>query len=306
MNAFQSLPGPLQGVLSLLGLFLNTVFWCLPLFAVTFIKLVVPTPAWYRLWGAVLNRIATNWVYCNNLIIRLTKSIRWEVSGLNDLAERGWYLVLANHQSWLDIVVLQKVFYRRIPFLKFFLKKELIWVPLLGQAWWALDFPFMKRHSRAYLEKHPERKGQDLETTRKACAKFKHLPVAIMNFVEGTRYNPEKARRQKTPYARLLKPKAAGVAFVLGAMGEHLTRILNVTISYPQGEKSLWDFMCGRVRRIKVDVEVIPITRDLLGDYFNDRDFQGRFQDWLNEIWARKDKLLEASENQGALAEPGT
>jgi 1-acyl-sn-glycerol-3-phosphate acyltransferase len=305
MKIFQWLPGPVQGVISLLALFVNTVFWSSLLFVATFFKFIVPVEPWRRLWGRFSNWVATKWVLVNNLSIRMTKSIHWDVSGISGLDPKGWYLVIANHQSWLDIVVLQKVFYNKIPFLKFFLKKNLIWIPILGQAWWALDFPFMKRHSRSYLEKHPERKGQDLETTRQACSKFKNIPVSVMNFVEGTRFTLEKARKQGSPYAGLLKPKAAGVAFVLGAMGDQLSDILNVTISYPDNAKSLWGFMCGRVRRIKIRVETIPITPELLGDYFKDMEFQQRFQDWINTMWARKDDLMLSMNERPGLSAPG-
>lgn len=306
MKIFQWLPGPVQGVLSLAALFVNTVFWTTPLFVATFLKFIVPVDSWRRFWGRFSNWLAMKWVFVNNLAIRMTKSIHWDVSGIAGLDPKGWYLVMSNHQSWLDIVVLQKVFYKKIPFLKFFLKKNLIWIPLLGQAWWALDFPFMKRHSRAYLEKHPERKGEDLETTRRACAKFKNIPVSVMNFVEGTRFTLEKARKQGSPYAGLLKPKAAGVAFVLGAMGDQLSSILNVTISYPNSAKGLWAFMCGRVRRIKVRVETIPITPELLGDYFRDHEYQRRFQEWLNTIWDQKDELMLTMAERPRLSAPAT
>lgn len=292
MIFFQKLPGSLQGYISFFLLFLNTIICCIPLFVLTLLKAIIPAAGWRRFWGRRLNLIATYWIFINNTIIRLTKSIHWDVSGLVDLDPKGWYLVISNHQSWLDIVVLQKVLYRKIPFLKFFLKKELIWVPLLGQAWWALDFPFMKRYSRAYFKKHPEKRGKDLETTRRACAKFKKMPVAVMNFVEGTRFTSEKAQGQDSPYTNLLKPKAAGIAFVLGAMGESLSHILNVTISYPDATKGLWAFMCGKIHRVKVVVETIPITPELVGDYSRDKDFQQRFQTWLNELWNKKDQLL--------------
>ena len=294
MKIFQILPGPVQGALSLILLFVNTVLCCTALFAATFFKVIVPLGAWRRFWGCVANHIATFWIGMNNLGISLTKKVHWDVRGLSGLSEKAWYLVISNHQSWLDIVVLQKIFHRKIPFLKFFLKKNLIWVPFLGQAWWALDFPFMRRYSRAFLEKHPELRGKDLETTRKACAKFKHIPVSIMNFVEGTRFTPEKAARIESPYANLLKPKAAGIAFVLGAMGENLTSILNVTIAYQEGKKGLWSFMCGRIQKVKVVVEAIPVTPELLGDYFKDHEFQRRFQEWVNEMWDKKDQLLQS------------
>jgi hypothetical protein len=129
------------------------------------------------------------------------------------------YLVISNHQSWVDIPALIQALNRRTPFFKFFLKKELIWVPFLGLAWWALDYPFMKRYSKAFLAKHPELAGQDLKITKEACELFKRQPVTVVNYLEGTRFNETKRKQQGSPFKRLLKPKAGGVAFVLAAMG---------------------------------------------------------------------------------------
>ena len=109
--------------------------------------------------------------------------------------------------------------------MKFFLKKELIWVPVLGIVWWALDFPFMKRTASA---------RKDMETARKACDKFRLLPVTIMNFLEGTRFTTAKQERENSPFAHLLKPKPGGMAVVLGALGRQLYSILDVTIVYPE------------------------------------------------------------------------
>src|SRR6185436_13395597 len=106
---------------------------------------------------------------------------------------------------------------------------------LLGLAWWALDFPFMKRYTKQQLAKRPELAGRDIEATRRACAKFMHIPVSIMNFVEGTRFTRAKHDSQESPFQFLLKPKAGGVAFVLDAMGRALQSILDVTIVYPNG-----------------------------------------------------------------------
>lgn len=295
------LPGPIHGVISLLLLALNTIFWTFFLFTVTFLKIIIPIPAWRSLCGKVLNQIATSWVFFNNLNIALTKRIKWDVKGLSSLKPDGWYLVLSNHQSWMDIVVLQKVLFRKVPFLKFFLKNELIWVPLLGQAWWALDFPFMKRFSKDYLKKNPHMKGKDMETTRKACEKFKNIPVSIMNFVEGTRFTRDKQKQQNSPYRNLLKPKAAGIAFVMGAMGDQLEHILNVTIVYPNNNNSFWAFLCGKVRDIRVRVDSVPVTGDLIGDYFNDLEYREKFQNWLNNMWNEKDGQIALLTGQKAI-----
>lgn len=293
------LPAPIRGAVSLLMYGMNTILCTTPLFFMALLKWIIPIRAWRVLCSRVLNGLANIWISINNFNMRLTQRIHWDVSGLEVLKKNRWYLVVANHQSWADILVLQKVFHRKIPFLKFFLKKELIWVPILGQAWWALEFPFMKRYSESFLKKRPHLRGKDLETTRKACEKFKTTPISIMNFVEGTRFTPSKHRRQQSPFDRLLKPKAGGIAFVLGAMGDYLDHILNVTIVYPQGPKNFWGFVSGKVNEIKVRVEALPIPKEVLGDYHRDHEFRERFQAWVNDLWQDKDRCMTALMNGG-------
>lgn len=288
------LPAPARGALAFALITINTLFWAVLLFPAAALKLI-PVPAFRRMLSRVLIWISENWIACNNLSFALLNRVEWEFEGLSGLSREQWYLVISNHQSWADILVLQKMSNRRIPFLKFFLKQELIWVPVLGLAWWALDFPFMKRFSRAELEKNPSLRGKDLETTRRACARFKTTPVSVMNFVEGTRFTPAKRRDQGSPFRRLLKPKAAGTAFTLAALGKQMTKILDVTIIYPEGAVTLWQYMCGKARQIKVLVRALPITADIIGDYDNDEAFRARFQAWLNQIWQEKDELIAQS-----------
>jgi len=282
-----------RGSLCLILYGLNTVFWCVPLFVLVAAKAVVPLEPWMRRCSRILNAIAENWIWVNNLNQKLTGKTRWDVQGLETLKRSEWYLVLANHQSWVDILVLQRVFHRKIPFLKFFIKKELLWFPVLGQAWWAMDFPFVKRYTKSYLKKKPHLKGSDLEITREACKKFKKIPVSIMNFVEGTRFTNTKRLRQQSPYAHLLRPKAGGIAFVLDSMGEQIHRVLDVTIVYPDGVSSFWALLCGEIRKIKVRVRSLPVDPELLGDYANDGHFRSGLQHWLNNIWAEKNRYIE-------------
>jgi 1-acyl-sn-glycerol-3-phosphate acyltransferase len=278
----------ITGVVTVLLLALNTLFWASFLFPIAVLK-IIPIKIWRTLINKSLDTIACCWIYCNNAGLKMTRTINWDVSGIENLSKKSWYIVIANHQSWTDIVVLQKILTGKIPFLKFFLKKELIWVPVLGLAWWALDFPFMRRYSQSFLLKNPHLKGKDIEVTKKACQKFKDLPVSIMNFVEGTRFTPEKHTKQESPYKNLLKPKSGGIGFVFSTMGNMITSILDVTIVYPQGRMSFWDFLCGRVNIIKVHVEEIPVTDDFVGDYIDDPVFKNKFQQWLNDLWYEKD-----------------
>jgi len=288
-----TLPAAFRGCLAIVIYAVNTVFWCLPLFVIVAAKALVPVARWQRGCSRVLNRIAENWIWVNNLNQRLIGNTRWRIEGLEGVKPAGWYLVLANHQSWVDILVLQRVFHRKIPFLKFFIKKEMIWFPILGQAWWAMDFPFIKRYTKSLLDRKPHLRGKDLEITRKACAKFKTIPISIMNFVEGTRFTRAKHVRQASPFANLLKPKAGGIASVLGAMGDQIHRILDVTIVYPEKRQSFWAFLCGNIREIKVRVRSLPVTDEMIGDYANDSLFRQKLQLWLNDLWAEKDRNIE-------------
>lgn len=294
------LPSPVKGVLSLIGFFINTLCLTMPLVFTAVLKFVLPFKGMVVLLDKILIGIATLWISINGMNCDLFNRIEWQVSGLPQLKKKDWYLVISNHQSWVDILVLHNIFNRKIPMLKFFLKKELIWVPFLGLAWWALDFPFMKRYSKKFLEANPHLKGKDLESTRKACEKFKQIPVSVMNFVEGTRFTPEKHERQKSPFDRLLLPKAGGIAFVLGSMGEYLHNIINVTIAYPGGVPTFWDYISGKTKKIIVDVDVFPVEEQLIGDYFNNDGYKQQFCDWLNQLWQEKDKKL----NELLLCEP--
>ncbi|MEO8998221.1 MAG: acyltransferase [Rhodanobacter sp.] len=284
-----TLPGFIRIPLAMLLLAINIVLHVLLLFAFTLFKVILPIRVIRLACSRVLVFIAESWIGVNNWLFDGFTRIRWQVDGLDALRRDGNYLVLCNHQSWVDIPVLQKVFNRRIPFLRFFLKQQLIWVPLLGPAWWALDFPFMKRYSRETLLRHPELQGKDREATRLACEKFRHMPVSVMNFAEGTRFTPAKHDAQSSPYRYLLRPKAGGVAFVLDAMGDALHAILDVTIAYPEGPCTLMDLIAGRVHDIRVHVRELPIEAGLTGSYDEDAALRGRIKLWVNTLWSEKD-----------------
>ncbi|MCG8314968.1 MAG: acyltransferase [Pseudomonadales bacterium] len=287
------LPGPIKATIAFLIMVVNTIFMCTPLFVVTLLKLLLPLKPWHAFTSKILLYIAVAWVAVNNFAIALTQKVEWDVQGLDGLRPYGWYMVSCNHQSWVDILVLQKFLTRRTPFLKFFLKQELIWVPVLGVAWWALDFPFMKRYSKEYLAKHPEMKGKDLETTKKACEKFKQIPVSVMNFFEGTRFTQAKHDRQQSPYQYLLKPKSGGLAYVLSAMGGQLHSMLDVTIVYREPQHEFWDFLSGRVSKVVVRITEREIPAEMaMGDYENDPEFRAHFQRWVSELWANKDQQI--------------
>jgi 1-acyl-sn-glycerol-3-phosphate acyltransferase len=281
------LPHALRGALTAITLCLSTVTLTLAMIAPALIKLLIPIDIVRRTCDRILNALASAWVAINNAWIMAVREARWDVQGVDDLHARGWYLVSSNHQSWVDILVLQRIFYGRIPFLKFFLKQELIWVPVIGLAWWALDFPFMKRGRGSGA------RGSDLKTTREACEKFKKIPTTVINFVEGTRFTPAKHDQQNSPYRYLLKPKIGGLGIALATMGEQFEALLDVTIVYPNGVPNFWDLLSGRVSAVTVRVLERPIPQSVLGsDPIGDKNYRRQISDWVEQQWVEKDRLI--------------
>lgn len=282
----------LLGCLIFLLIVINTSIAVCFLFPAAIIRFTIPIPVFSRFMGIILVRIAANWVFINSFVIIPILPTRWEVTGEKNFIRKDWYMLISNHQSWVDILVLQRVMSEKIPFIKFFLKKELIWVPIMGLAWWSLDFPFMQRFTKEQIEKNPELKGRDIEITRKACEKFKTQHITVMTFPEGTRFTKRKHDRQQSPYRYLLKPKSGGLSFTISAMGEKFNKLLDVTIVYPDGARTFWEFLCGRVKMIKVVIESVDIPSTFARADLEDPEFQQEFREWLNGIWSRKDKLI--------------
>ena len=288
------LPPAVRGVLSFLVLAFNTLFWCLLLFALALCKFFFPFESVLARLDPLINAVASSWTSFNSIWMRLAHRTRWTVEGVETLRYRDWYLVNCNHQSWVDIFVLQDALNGRIPVLKFFLKAELIYLPVIGLAWWALDFPFMKRHSRAALRKNPNLRNDDRDSARKACAKFAKIPTSVMNFAEGTRFTAEKHQTQASPYQHLLKPKAGAMAMALNAMGAQFHSMVDATIAYPEGIPTFWQYLCGQAPRVILKVRQVEIPLEFCtGDYENDRALRKTFHRWLDEVWLQKDRDLQ-------------
>ncbi len=284
----------LRGVVFFGGFTINTIIWFIPIVLLAVVKLLLPVPALRRSITRVLMMMGENWISTNWLMMRVAGSVSLQSSGLDNLRLDGWYLVISNHQTWVDIVVLQAVFNRRIPFLKFFIKQQLIWFPLLGIAWWAMDMPFMKRYSPSYLAKNPHMKGKDLETTKRACEKFCDTPTSVINFIEGTRFSEDKRVARKSPYKHLLQPRAGGLAIALSSMGDLFEGIADVTMVYQDGATSFWDMCCGSHVDVVVSVRERKLENWLVeGNYEADREFRKRVHAWLGQIWTEKDEILD-------------
>jgi 1-acyl-sn-glycerol-3-phosphate acyltransferase len=283
-----SLLAPIKATFAGVVLAVNTLVGFSLMMPLALLKLVLPLRAVRSVADVLLNGIAENWISINNGWIALVGQRGWEIRGAEGFKRQGWYLVSSNHQSWVDILVLQKVFNRRIPLLKFFIKHELIFVPVIGLAWWALDFPFMRRKGGASAR-------QDLEAARKACEKFRVVPTSVISFLEGTRFTPGKQAQQKSPYQHLLKPKTGGIAMALETLGDKLETLVDVTIVYPDGVPAFTDLLCGRVRNVIVTVRQVHIPENLhVAEDGTDPQYRQRLQTWINGLWDAKDAELSA------------
>jgi 1-acyl-sn-glycerol-3-phosphate acyltransferase len=284
---------------SVLLTILVTIFCSVPIIIAGLLKLLLPVPILWRVISAFCNFMMYCWCVGLSWLLHLNPSLKWDVEGLEGLNKKNWYLLICNHHSWADIVVLCVLFRKHIPMNKYFLKQQLAWVPFIGLACWALDMPFMRRYSRSYLIRHPERRGKDVETTRRSCEKFRHHPTTIVNFVEGSRFTEEKRRQTRSAFKNLLPPKAAGVAMALNVLGEQFDKLLDVTLCYPENDNTpFFDMLSGKLTRIVVRINLLPVNEELRGDYVNDKNFKRGFQQWLNKLWSGKDERIDAIKAQ--------
>lgn len=277
------LPGVLLAPIIFIILVGNVVLCGSIIFVFGLLKIVLPL----QIVRDVLHLVYAVWCKGNYLGVWLACD-NWQVDIEGQLDEKAWYLLIANHQSWLDIMVLSGL--GRLPAPKFFLKDELKWVPFVGAGAWAMDMPFMKRVSKAKVAKNPKLKGMDVERTKRACRHFRLNPTTIINFVEGSRYTEAKHKMQRSPFKYLLKPKAGGIAFALEVLGEKMDGLLNTSIVYHGTSETICkDMLFGKLTKIHVNIKVQAISADLIGNYQHDREFRVEFQQKLNVIWQDKD-----------------
>ncbi|MEA2239936.1 MAG: hypothetical protein QOC81_4660 [Thermoanaerobaculia bacterium] len=290
----------IRGAFTIIFLTLNALFWggCIVLLGTVKFAIQITAPR-SRLRTRVILMLAwlgTRWVAGCDFIFDLMLPTEWEISGIGDeVRPDGHYLIISNHVSWVDIFALFRAFHGRAAFIRFFLKSQLFWAPIVGQACWALEFPFMRRHTPEYLEKHPEKRGADLATTRKACQRYRNFPVAILNFVEGTRFTKAKHDEQQSPFQHLLRPRAGGISFVLAALGDQLDAMYDLTLAYPpDGEVTMWQFVSGRVPKIIIHARrVDPPPQFFDSSVTIPGPAREELRAWMDDLWKKKDEELD-------------
>ncbi len=279
---------------------INTVAVWIPL---TWWILVLPFLSGERLGRhkEKMDKIIWWWTGNNRRMIAALGLTRPEITwhAEEELSPHHWYLVISNHQSWTDIVLLQSYLYGVIPPLKFFTKEQLIWVPGIGLAMKVLGFPYVKRVTKAQVKANPKLLTADRDNVMQACEGFKNHPTSILNFVEGTRRTEEKHSRQNSEYAYLLRPKIGGLDYVLEGMRDHLHRLVDVTIIYPDGVPTFWAFLQGKCPRVILEVQPLEIPAAVREAEAAER--RAVLAQWIRDIWVEKDRRITGAVNGDAV-----
>lgn len=291
----------LRGSIAMLFLIINTLLACIPLFGMGLLRALLPKGSngeIHATWTRRMDGIIDYWTGCNRWLLRVLGMC--DVTVIIDpdttLDRDRWYLVVSNHQSWSDILLLQTQLRYLIPPIKFFTKRELIWIPALGPAMWLLGFPYVRRASKSQIAANPELRNADRQLIQQACEGFRLHPTSVLNFTEGTRFTPDKHAAQDARFERLLNPKIGGLQFVLTGLHKELDGLLDITIHYPDGVPSFWDFLCGRCPQATLEARCLTIPEDVIaGARSDDRT---ALADWVEGLWQHKDQRLRAGTSQ--------
>ena len=286
----------IRGTVAFAFIAVNSVFWCTLIFCLGLVRPLLPRARRVPLGTAMMGAMA-GWVVCAAWLVRVLRitRIHEQHEHTEGIAQRtlrpdAWYLVVSNHQTWADILVLVIALYGRIPQFKFFTKRELIWVPFIGLAMWFLEFPYVRRYSRERLQADPALRDHDRQATHKACVGFRQRPTSVLLFLEGTRFTPGKRDAQGSPYRSLLTPKTGGFGMVLEGLDDHVEAVVDVTIHYAQGVPDFWDFLCGRCPDVDVDIRALPPPAA----------GHDAVRDWVNRLWQAKDARLARTRATGS------
>ena len=254
---------------------------------------IIPLKIFKIYLAKISNIIGDLTVYGLKLIMLLMHGNNISVINNQKFDKNEWYMAMSNHQSWADIFILLVAANYKLPLLKFFMKRELWWIPFVFLANKTLNMPFVNRHSKKEIEQNPSLRNQDYKNTLKSCKRFLRTPSTIFSYAEGTRFTDEKHDQQGSPYNNLLSPKIGGMATALSAM-PNINTLVDYTVVYKSKKRDAWSFAKGDMKHVKVLVTKYKIPDNLKNrNYANDKDYRDEFKNWIESIWAEKDKKIE-------------
>lgn len=269
MNFFRHLLSTLTAIV----VTINLLFWVIPLAIFGLLRFLIPA-----------NTIRRGISYCTEGCYRGAVAVHnfwmFRVVGIDlqligELPDHPAPIIVSNHQTWMDIPVLHGAITGNGPILKFLIKRELLWVPIIGWICYSLNFPRLNRG------KGHEARQKDLAAIQSFSASLNSEPGALLIYAEGTRFTPQKHENQASPYSHLLTPRPGGLKIAMQSI-DSATPIIDTTIVY-EGETNFWRCLGGNTRSIKVYVRSYPA-----GEIKDVRS-------WLNQRWQEKDGFFESS-----------
>lgn len=289
------LPSPILFLINIFFIPLNSVAIALPIQILGIIRFCLPFEFVIVVVEKCNYYLYKLWVFNNAVIIRITNDIKWNITGDKIPTIDKSCIVISNHLSWLDIIIIACIYRGKIPTTKFFMKHSLIYIPFVGLACYALGMPFLRRYTREQLIKDPSLRTKDIDSTKKACKRLVYTPSSLINFVEGTRFTKEKAKLAKSAYENLMPPKAASLAIALGEIGKDIDYVFNTTLIYPENtHKPFIDLLFGRMKSVYADVQLIKTGPEIEGDYLQDKVFKHSFTMYVRDLWQKKDALISS------------
>ena len=249
---------------------------------------LVPNKKLKKLLGHISNRIGSKIVELITASLQILHGLKWEFNIAEHLNTQTWYIAMSNHQSWADIFILLAAGHKKMPLLKFFMKKELQWIPIIYLVHKTIDMPFLNRHSQKQIQANPELKKLDYENAEIAAKRFSRNPSTAFSFAEGTRFTDEKHLAQASPYKNFLIPKIGALAIALKGMPQ-VNELIDFTVIYSSEKRSAWDFLCGEMSQAKVYAKAYEIPSTLKGKNFDqEEEYRQEFKNFINKIWKEK------------------
>ena len=246
-------------------------------------------PATEGLAFRIASRIAGVWAGFVRSLLKTTRT-RFAIQH-PDIDLRGTYLVIANHRSWIDILVVMMTLGPGTTLPRFFMKWELIYVPVIGLCAWILDFPIMRRYSAEVLKARPELKTRDFDYAQTVLRRHPDESCVVVNYAEGTRFSEDKRLANRSPYQHLLKPKVGGPQLALDCLRDRLDGIIDMTIAYPNAKLSVWHLMNNDVPQVIVETRMIDLPEGLEKRPETLEELKA-FRAWMNGLWEAKDRRL--------------
>ncbi len=194
-------------------------------------------------------------------------------------------LVIANHQSMTDIVILFFLAhkYGRLDDLKWFVKHEFKYVPGPGWGLQFLNTIFVKRNWFTDAKLIEESFANILKNS---------IPCWLVIFPEGTRKTPEKLLKSQSfaernnfrPMQHLLFPRTKGFRATIRGLGNYLEAIYDVTITYPDLKQiSLFELITSKDVHAQLHVKRFTMSEVILN---SDLD------QWLIDRFQVKDHFI--------------